>query len=196
MDDQIETEFMDDDSQDGNSPGGDNDAATYEDAVDANATAAPMEAANIRTMGQPLSDFLMTLEDYTPTVIRRFKFNSALFVFNWFFIRSLMLLHPLICLQLVLRHQILECMLRATFYQYFCLITSVYSVRLVSIAAQKFISDIVNDALQHCKMRGANNLSQSSKNKTKDKRYTLTMEDLAPALAEYGIVIRKPHYFS
>lgn len=70
-----------------------------------------------------------------------------------------------------------------------------YSVRLVSIAAQKFISDIVNDALQHCKMRGANAV-QSSKNKAKDKRYTLTMEDLAPALAEYGIQIRKPPYFS
>ena len=71
----------------------------------------------------------------------------------------------------------------------------VFSVRLVSIAAQKFISDIVNDALQHCKMRGANTV-QSSKNKTKDKRFTLTMEDLAPALAEYGIVVRKPPYFS
>lgn len=71
-----------------------------------------------------------------------------------------------------------------------------FSVRLVSIAAQKFISDIVNDALQHCKMRGANAVHPSSKNKAKDKRYTLTMEDLAPALAEYGIQIRKPPYFS
>ena len=28
-------------------------------------------------------------------------------------------------------------------------------VKLVSLAAQKFVSDIANDALQHCKLRGA-----------------------------------------
>ena len=67
-----------------------------------------------------------------------------------------------------------------------------FRVRLVSLAAQKFISEIANDALQHCKMRGAN---QSSKTKTKDRKYTLTMEDLTPAVAEYGIVVKKPHYF-
>lgn len=64
-------------------------------------------------------------------------------------------------------------------------------VRLVSLAAQKFLSDITNDALQHCKMRGAG----QSKKATKDKRYTLTMEDLSPALQEYGINVKKPHYF-
>ncbi|CAG2106951.1 unnamed protein product [Medioppia subpectinata] len=65
-------------------------------------------------------------------------------------------------------------------------------VRLISVAAQKFISDVVNDALQHCKMRGAG----QSKKTSKDKRYTLTMEDLSPALAEYGINVKKPHYFN
>lgn len=65
-------------------------------------------------------------------------------------------------------------------------------VRLVSLAAQKFISDIANDALQHCKMRGS---GQTSKKTGKDKRYTLMMEDLTPALSEYGIHIKKPHYF-
>jgi len=65
-------------------------------------------------------------------------------------------------------------------------------VRLVSLAAQKFVSDIAHDALQHCKMRGS---GQSSRKSGKDKRYTLTMEDLTPALAEYGINVRKPPYF-
>ncbi|XP_071499210.1 transcription initiation factor TFIID subunit 10-like [Diadema antillarum] len=66
-------------------------------------------------------------------------------------------------------------------------------VRLISLAAQKFISDIANDALQHCKMRGS---GQSSKKSVKDKRYTLTMEDLNPALTDHGINVKKPYYFT
>ncbi|XP_071805202.1 transcription initiation factor TFIID subunit 10-like [Asterias amurensis] len=66
-------------------------------------------------------------------------------------------------------------------------------VRVISLAAQKFISDIANDALQHCKMRGS---GQSSKKVGKDKRYTLTMEDLTPALSEHGINVKKPYYFT
>lgn len=65
--------------------------------------------------------------------------------------------------------------------------------RLVSIAAQKFISDIANDALQHCKMKAS---GQSSKKQGKDKKLTLTMDDLTPALAEYGINVKKPAYYS
>lgn len=70
--------------------------------------------------------------------------------------------------------------------------TTYFRVRLVSLAAQKFISEIANDALQHCKTRGVN---QNTKTKGKDRRYTLTMEDLTPAVAEYGIIVKKPHYF-
>ncbi|KAL5013619.1 hypothetical protein ScPMuIL_007889 [Solemya velum] len=64
--------------------------------------------------------------------------------------------------------------------------------RLISLSAQKFISDIVNDALQHCKMKAS---GQSSKIKGKEKKLTLTLEDLTPALAEYGINVKKPAYY-
>jgi transcription initiation factor TFIID subunit 10 len=66
-------------------------------------------------------------------------------------------------------------------------------VRLISLAAQKFISDVVIDSLQHCKMKSS---GQTTKKQTKDKRLTLTMEDLTPALAEYGIHVTKPLYFN
>ncbi|XP_040189988.1 transcription initiation factor TFIID subunit 10 [Rana temporaria] len=104
----------------------------------------------------PLVDFLMQLEDYTPTIpdaVTGYYLNRAGFEAS----------DPRI-------------------------------IRLISLAAQKFISDIANDALQHCKMKGT--ASGSSRNKSKDKKYTLTMEDLSPALAEYGINVKKPHYFT
>jgi len=61
--------------------------------------------------------------------------------------------------------------------------------RLIALAAQKFISDIANDALQYCKIRQSNALK-------KDKRLTLTMEDLAQSGKEYGINIKKPEYYA
>lgn len=74
-------------------------------------------------------------------------------------------------------------------------------LRLISIAAQKFVSDVANDALQHCKTRtsnapGSHATAKNPKQQThKDRKYTLTMEDLAPALSDYGITVRKAHYF-
>jgi len=65
-------------------------------------------------------------------------------------------------------------------------------IRLISLAAQKFVSDVANDALTFSRMRGAGH----SKKKSSEKRYTLTMEDLAPALNEYGVNVKKPHYFT
>lgn len=63
-------------------------------------------------------------------------------------------------------------------------------IRLIAIAAQKFVHDIVSDSLQHCKLRG----SQAKKNK--EKKYTLAIEDLASALSEYGIEVRRQQYFN
>ena len=64
------------------------------------------------------------------------------------------------------------------------------------MTTQKFISDVANDALQHCKTC-TNNQSGSAKSvkPTQDRKYTMTMEDLAPALADYGITVRKAQYF-
>ncbi|KFM65294.1 Transcription initiation factor TFIID subunit 10, partial [Stegodyphus mimosarum] len=103
-----------------------------------------------KTAGQSLSEFVLQLEEYTPTLpdpVISYYVHSAGFE-----------------------------------------TTDTRVIRLISIAAQKFISDIANDALQHCKMRGAG----QSKKAAKDKRYVLTMEDLTPALAEYGINVKKP----
>eukprot|EP00117_Sycon_ciliatum_P041791 scpid99672/ scgid30508/ Transcription initiation factor TFIID subunit 10; Transcription initiation factor TFIID 30 kDa subunit len=68
-------------------------------------------------------------------------------------------------------------------------------VRLISLSAQKFVADILNDALQHHKIRGP---SQSTKKsgKQQERKVTLTMEDLTPPLNERGIVIKKPPYFT
>ncbi|XP_071331837.1 transcription initiation factor TFIID subunit 10 [Trachinotus anak] len=104
----------------------------------------------------PLADFLMQLEEYTPTIpdaVTGYYLNRAGFEAS----------DPRI-------------------------------IRLISLASQKFISDIANDALQYCKMKGT--ASGSSRNKTKDKKYTLTMEDLTPALSEYGVNVKKPYYFT
>ncbi|XP_056130449.1 transcription initiation factor TFIID subunit 10 [Lampris incognitus] len=104
----------------------------------------------------PLADFLMQLEDYTPTIpdaVTGYYLNRAGFEAS----------DPRI-------------------------------IRLISLASQKFISDIANDALQYCKMKGTS--SGSSRSKTKDKKYTLTMEDLTPALSDYGINVKKPYYFT
>ncbi|KAF7272673.1 TBP-associated factor 10 [Rhynchophorus ferrugineus] len=114
------------------------------------------------TLGQPLSDFLLQLEDFNPTIpdaVTAYYLRSSGF-------------EP----------------------------KDPRLLRLVSIAAQKFISDIANDALQHCKMRSTNTSNSHGGNTKsskgiKDKRYCLTMEDLTPALAEFGIVIKKPHYY-
>ncbi|GFU90944.1 transcription initiation factor TFIID subunit 10 [Trichonephila clavipes] len=63
-------------------------------------------------------------------------------------------------------------------------------IKLISIAAQKFLSDIASDSLEQCKMKNA----EQTKKTTKDKKYVLTMEDLTTSLEEYGISVKKPPY--
>ncbi|THU99160.1 transcription initiation factor IID, TAF10 subunit [Dendrothele bispora CBS 962.96] len=75
--------------------------------------------------------------------------------------------------------------------------------RLLSLAAQKFVSDIAADAYQHARIRtnAAGGRARANQpflgpGSTKDRtRTTLTMEDLSAALAEYGINSRKPDFY-
>lgn len=70
-------------------------------------------------------------------------------------------------------------------------------IRLVSLAAQKFITEVASDALTHSQMRGnpAGGSSASGNKKSKEKKNCLRMEDLQPALADMGIQVKKPAYY-
>ena len=104
----------------------------------------------------PLSDFLLQLEDYTPTipdaVVKHYLSSSGFDTSD-----------PRV-------------------------------LRLVSLATQKFVSDVANDALQHCKMRNAGQAIKN--NKSKDRKYVMTMEDLGQALGNQGVTVKKPPYYT
>ena len=105
----------------------------------------------------PLADFLMQLEDYTPTIpdaVTKYYLSTAGFETS----------DPRI-------------------------------LRLVSLATQKFVSDVANDALQHCKMRGTGGPGPSGHKKNKDRKLVMTVDDLSHALQDQGISIKKPPYF-
>ncbi|KAJ2823514.1 hypothetical protein IWW50_003746 [Coemansia erecta] len=66
--------------------------------------------------------------------------------------------------------------------------------RLLALATQKFISDVATDAFQYNRIR--QQASKEKKYHSKDRKTVLNMDDLTAALAEYGVNIKKPEYFS
>ena len=67
-------------------------------------------------------------------------------------------------------------------------------LRLVSLAAQKFVSDVASDALTNCKMRQSS-VATVTKKGGKEKKYVMTTEDLSMALGEQGVNVKKPPYY-
>jgi len=65
--------------------------------------------------------------------------------------------------------------------------------RLVALAGQKFLSDILDDVWRLNKLKGSAQNSRSSKNK--DKKATLTTEDIKSALGQRSIQVNKPPYY-
>ncbi|KAI3841455.1 hypothetical protein MKX03_021104 [Papaver bracteatum] len=67
-------------------------------------------------------------------------------------------------------------------------------IRLVAVATQKFIAEVATDALQHSKARQS--AVVKDKKQQKDKRLTLTMDDLSKSLREYGVNMKHQEYFA
>ena len=71
-------------------------------------------------------------------------------------------------------------------------------LRLVSLAAQKSVSDVAGEALQHARLRaGAAGPAggAASRKGSKERNVVMTTEDLSSALGEQGVVVKKPPYF-
>uniref|UniRef100_A0A7S0X614 Transcription initiation factor TFIID subunit 10 n=1 Tax=Mantoniella antarctica TaxID=81844 RepID=A0A7S0X614_9CHLO len=70
--------------------------------------------------------------------------------------------------------------------------------RLISLATQKFISQIAQDSRQ-CAIQRTEMQFRDKRDRgydTKDKRVVMTMDDLSAALTEYGVNVNKPPYFA
>ena len=90
--------------------------------------------------------------------------------------------------------------------------SDIKSKRLISLIAQKYVTDIAQDAVQYCKIRtnatgttGPSAASASTKDASgsskktgatnKEKKLVLSMDDLSCSLSDYGIALKKPSNF-
>ncbi|KAI3414214.1 hypothetical protein GPALN_011671 [Globodera pallida] len=64
-------------------------------------------------------------------------------------------------------------------------------VRLFSLAAQKFISDICLDAMQQARIKGLGQVKKGQR----EAKFCLTNELLQPVLEEYGIQMDRPPFY-
>lgn len=71
-------------------------------------------------------------------------------------------------------------------------------VRLVSLAAQKFVAEAAHDAKQAHARRQKQPVARLKEAgyTARDKRPVLTSEDLAEALQQYGVNVQRPAYFA
>ncbi|WVQ63722.1 uncharacterized protein L199_001875 [Kwoniella botswanensis] len=71
--------------------------------------------------------------------------------------------------------------------------------RLLSLSAQKFISDLSRDAYQFAKLRvngtNAGGRGRPNTGGVDRNRVVLTMDDLSLALSEHGVNVKKPDYY-
>lgn len=74
--------------------------------------------------------------------------------------------------------------------------TDKYRKRLLSLSAQKFISDLSRDAFHFAKLRVNGTTAGRGRPATAvdRNRVVLTMDDLSLALSEHGVNVKKPDY--
>lgn len=70
--------------------------------------------------------------------------------------------------------------------------------KLISLSAQRFVSEIASDALQYYKLRQQAPAAIKERRNLmgKERKVVLTSEDLSAALKEFGVHVSKPEYFA